>query len=491
MYALNSKLEVKAMTTSYQSPLGERYASEEMSSLFSSQHKHATWRRMWVALAQAEMELGLPITEEQIAELTANVDNIDFEKADEYEKQLRHDVMAHIHTYGDLCPKARPIIHLGATSCLITDNSDVVILRDALQIIQKKLVTVIKKLSDTARKYQNLPCLSFTHFQTAQPTTMGKRMSLWLQDFLLDLEDLEFRLQNLRLLGIKGATGTQASFLNLFEGDHEKVRKLEFLICQRLGFEKPFPVTGQTYSRKQDVQILQVLSGIATSAHKMATDLRLLAHMKEVEEPFSKNQIGSSAMPYKRNPMQSERICSIARYVMSLSENPTYTAATQWFERTLDDSANRRLCIPESFLAVDSILRLLINISADMVVYPKVIEKNLKRELPFLATENILMESVRKGADRQNIHELIRQHSVDVGKRIKEEGLDNDLIERIANDKNIPLNEEELGGCLEPQRYIGRAPQQVEEFLLNDIGDIMNRYQEIDIEKEACVTIKN
>jgi len=479
------------MTTSYQSPLGVRYASKEMNALFSSQNKHSTWRRMWVTLAQAEMELGLPISEEQIAELSNNIDNIDFDKVDEYERQLRHDVMAHIHAYGDQCPKARPIIHLGATSCLITDNSDIVILRDALHILQKKLVTVIKKLSDTAKKYQYLPCLSFTHFQPAQPTTLGKRMTLWLQDFLLDLGDLEFRLKNLRLLGIKGATGTQASFLNLFEGDHEKVCKLESLICQRLGFGKPFPVTGQTYSRKQDVQILQVLSGIATTAHKMATDLRLLAHMKEVEEPFSKNQIGSSAMPYKRNPMQSERICSLARFVISLSENPTYTAATQWFERTLDDSANRRLCIPESFLAVDSILLLLINISGDMVVYPKVIEKNLRQELPFLATENILMESVKKGADRQNIHERIRQHSIAVGKRIKEEGLDNDLIARIANDKDIPLNEEELGDCLEIHRYIGRAPQQVEEFLLNDIAEVMNRYQEVDIEKEAQVTIKN
>jgi adenylosuccinate lyase len=479
------------MTTSYQSPLGVRYASEEMNSLFSSQKRHSTWRKMWLALAQAEKDLGLPITQEQINELSANIDNIDFKKADEYELELKHDVMAHVHAYGDLCPKARPIIHLGATSCLITDNSDVLILREGLLSIRSKLVTVITKLSETAEKYMNLPCLAFTHFQTAQPTTLGKRISLWLQDFLLDLEDLEFRLQNLRLLGIKGATGTQASFLNLFDGDHEKVKKLESLFCQRLGFGKPFPLTGQTYTRKQDVQIIQVLSGIATSAHKMATDLRLLAHLKEVEEPFSNKQIGSSAMPYKRNPMQSERICSIARFVMSLSENPTYTAATQWFERTLDDSANRRLCIPESFLAVDSILRLLINISGNMVVYPKVIEKHLKEELPFLATENILMESVKKGADRQNIHERIRQHSISVSRRMKEEGLENDLIARITNDKEIPLSKEDLENCLEIQRYVGRAPEQLKEFLENDLSKILDCYKEVDIEKESQVLICN
>ena len=473
-------------TYRYQSPLGQRYASKQMNTIFSAQTKHTTWRRLWVELAQAEKELGLPITQEQIDELKAHMHDIDFAAAEQYERKLRHDVMAHIHAYGDQCPQARAIIHLGATSCLITDNADLIIMRDALKLIEQKLVTVIRQLATHADRYKSLPCLSFTHMQPAQPTTVGKRFCMWLQDFLLDLEELNHRVERLRFLGIKGATGTQASFLQLFDGDHEKVIKLEQLIAQRLGFNKLFSVSGQTYTRKQDAQILDLLAGIATSAHKMSTDLRLLAYMKEIEEPFEHHQVGSSAMPYKRNPMRNERICSLARYVMSLSENPKYTAATQWFERTLDDSANRRLCIPEAFLATDGILNLLINITHSMVVYPKVIEKNLQQELPFMATENILMACVKKGADRQAIHEILRQHSIEVGRAIKEDGAANDLLQRLAADPAIPCDETELNKLVNAEQFIGRAPEQVEGFLAGEVWPVLKQYDGTAQQVEIC-----
>ena len=403
----------------YQSPLSGRYASDEMSYIFSLQNRHSNWRKVWLALAKSEQALGLEITDEQISQLEKNVNNIDFKVVAGYEKELKHDVMAHIRAYADQCPAAAPIIHLGATSCLITDNADIIDIKAALNVLQQRLVTLINQLSGVAMEYKDLPCLAFTHFQAAQPTTVGKRMCLWLQDFLLDLNDLNYRLEKIQFLGLKGATGTQASFLELFNGDQEKVKKLEVKFAEYLDCKLIFPISGQTYSRKQDIQILDVLAGIATSAHKMATDIRLLAHLKEVEESFGKNQVGSSAMPYKRNPMKCERICGLSRLVIANAENPKYTAATQWFERTLDDSSNRRFSISEAFLLVDSILNLLINVTDGIVVYPKVIENHLKKELPFLATENILMEAVKKGCNRQDIHEKIREHSVKVSNNIK------------------------------------------------------------------------
>ncbi|MCL2623076.1 MAG: adenylosuccinate lyase [Planctomycetaceae bacterium] len=464
-------------TLSYDNPLIVRYASQEMSCLWGPQRKFSTWRRLWLALAEAEAELGLPITDAQIAELKAHLDDIDFDLAAEYEKKLRHDVMAHVHTYGDLCPTARGIIHLGATSCYVTDNTDVILLREAMQLIRRRLVTVIDRLAKFALQYRDLPCLAFTHLQPAQPTTVGKRACLWAYDLVLDLAELEHRMDTIRCRGIKGTTGTQASFLQLFNGDHAKVRDLEKLICQKIGFDEAFAVTGQTYPRKLDSQIIDVLSSIAQSAHKFATDLRILAHRKEMEEPFEKQQIGSSAMAYKRNPMRSERICSLARFVMSMPANCAATLAVQWFERTLDDSANRRLVLPQSFLALDAILILCQNVTEGMVVYPKVIERNLRAELPFMATENIMMAAVEAGGDRQELHERIRQHSQAAAAVVKGEGGDNDLIERLQNDPvfaAIDVNAE-----LEPHLYVGRAPEQVDEFIAEQVEPIRTKYAEI------------
>ncbi len=460
----------------YDNPLIARYASVEMSRLWGPQRKFGTWRRLWLALAEAEAELGLPVTAAQIAELKAHLDDIDFDVAAEYEKKLRHDVMAHVHTLGDLCPNARGIIHLGATSCYVTDNTDTILLREAMRIVRRRLVTVIDRLAKFAAGYRDLPCLGFTHLQPAQPTTVGKRACLWAYDFVLDLAELEHRVETIRCRGIKGTTGTQASFLKLFNGDHEKVRALEKLVCRKIGFDEAFAVTGQTYPRKLDSQVVDVLSSIAQSAHKFATDLRILAHRKEMEEPFEKNQIGSSAMAYKRNPMRSERVCSLARFVMSMPANCAATLATQWFERTLDDSANRRLVLPQSFLALDAILILCQNVTEGLVVYPKVIERNLRAELPFMATENIMMAAVEAGGDRQELHERIRQHSQAAAAVVKGEGGENDLIERLQNDPAfvaVDVNAE-----LEPRLYVGRAPEQVDEFIAEQIAPIRERYAE-------------
>ena len=458
----------------YDNPLIVRYASREMSELWGPQRKFSTWRKLWVALAEAESELGLAVTQEQIAELKSHIDDIDFEVAAEYEKKLRHDVMAHVHAYGDLCPTARGIIHLGATSCYVTDNTDAILLREGLRMIRKRLVAVIDRLATFAAENRDLPCLAFTHLQPAQPTTVGKRACLWAYDFVLDLAELEHRILNIRCRGIKGTTGTQASFLKLFDGNHDKVRALEKRICEKIGFEEAFAVTGQTYPRKMDSQVVDVLSSIAQSAHKWATDLRILAHRKEMEEPFEKNQIGSSAMAYKRNPMRSERICSLARFVMSLPANCAATLATQWFERTLDDSANRRLVLPQAFLAIDSILILCQNVAEGMVVYPKVIERNLRAELPFMATENIMMAAVEAGGDRQELHELIRQHSQAAAAVVKGQGGDNDLIERLQGDP--AFDKVNVDAELEPHLYVGRAPEQVDEFLAEQIEPIRKKY---------------
>ncbi len=459
----------------YENPLISRYASDEMSRLWGSQRKFSTWRRLWIALAEAEAELGLPITEEQLAELRANVDNIDFAAAAAHERRLRHDVMAHVHTYGDACPKARGIIHLGATSCFVTDNTDLLLIREALEMVRARLVAVIDRLANFAQQYRDLPCLAFTHLQPAQPTTVGKRACLWAYDLVLDLEEVEHRLDTLRLRGLKGTTGTQASFLNLFDGDHEKVRQLERRVCEKLGLPKSFAVTGQTYPRKVDSQILNTLSGIAQSASKAATDLRILQSRKEIEEPFEKEQIGSSAMAYKRNPMRSERICGLARFVSSLETSAAQTASTQWLERTLDDSANRRLTLPQAFLAVDAILILYQNVASGLVVYPKVIAKHLTEELPFMATENIMMEAVRqRGGDRQDLHERIRQHSHAAGRVVKEEGKPNDLLQRLAADEAFAGLD--FTATLEPSQYVGRAPQQVDEFIAEVVEPIRQRY---------------
>ena len=461
----------------YRNPLISRYASKEMSAIWSEQRKFSTWRRLWVALAEAEAEMGLPITEEQLNELRAHVDDIDFDLADAYEKKLRHDVMAHVHTYGDACPNARGIIHWGATSCYVTDNTDVILIRDSFRLILARLLDVMRTLAAAAQKYKDLPCLAFTHLQPAQPTTLGKRLCLWLYDLVMDLEDLEHRLSLLRTRGLKGTTGTQASFYSLFKNDGQKVRQLEALVDKKIGFEKSFAVTGQTYPRKLDSQVVDVLSGIAQSAHKMATDLRILAHRKECEEPFEKNQIGSSAMAYKRNPMRSERICSLARFVMSIQSSPAMTLSTQWFERTLDDSANRRLVIPQAFLAIDAILILYRNVIDGMVVYPKVIEKNLRAELPFMATENIMMAATAKGGDRQELHEHIRQHSQAASAVVKQEGGENDLMTRLASDPMF--DGVDLNAALEPSLYVGRAPQQVDEFLGEIMEPIFAKYQNV------------
>lgn len=453
------------MRNTYESPFNARYASSEMQALFSPDKKFRTWRRLWIALAEAEKELGLSITDEQLAELDQFKDEINYSVAEQYEKEVRHDVMAHVHAYGDQCPSAKGIIHLGATSCYVGDNTDIIIMHDALELIRQKLAAAISKLSDFAMEYRSMPTLGFTHFQPAQLVTVGKRASLWIQDLMIDLEDLEYVLFSMKLLGSKGTTGTQASFMSLFDDDGEKVRKLESLIAQKMGFDNVYAVSGQTYTRKQDSRVLNVLSGIAQSANKFSNDMRLLQSMKEMEEPFEKNQIGSSAMAYKRNPMRAERIGSLARYVMIDALNPAITASTQWFERTLDDSANKRISVPEAFLAVDAILNIYINITSGLVVYPKVIEKHVLEELPFMATENIMMEAVKKGGDRQALHERIRIHSMEAGMQVKIHGLKNDLIDRIAADPMFSLNKKELLDVMEPSKYTGRSAEQVAEYI--------------------------
>ncbi|MGA1847328.1 adenylosuccinate lyase [Deferribacter abyssi] len=458
-------------------PLTERYACKEIQYIFSPQKKFSTWRKLWIALAEAEKELGLPITEEQIKEMKSNINNIDFEYAKEMEKSLRHDVMAHVHTFGKIAPNAKPIIHLGATSAYVGDNCDLIVMKEALIHIRKKLVNLIYNLRNFALKYKHLPTLGFTHYQPAQLTTVGKRASLWLQDFMLDFDELEYLLQNLRFRGVKGTTGTQASFMKLFDNDSEKVKKLDEIVSKKMGFDKVLKITGQTYTRKQDTKVLSLLAKIAESAHKMATDIRLLQNLKEVEEPFEKKQIGSSAMAYKRNPMRSERVCALARHIITLSLNPYMTHAIQWFERTLDDSANRRITIPESFMGVDAILNLLINITDGLIVYEKMIEKHIKQELPFMATENIIMEAVKKGADRQEMHEIIRVHSMEAGKKIKLEGMENDLLERLIKDNRVPLDENEIKTLLDPKEFIGRAPEQVLEFINEEVDPIIEKYK--------------
>lgn len=462
----------------YESPLASRYASREMLYLFSPDKKFTTWRRLWIALARAERELGLPITQDQIDELEREKDNINYDLAQQKEKELRHDVMAHIHAYGAQCPNAMPILHLGATSCYVGDNTDVILMREGLCLVRDKLVRVLAHLGKFAAEYKAMPTLGYTHYQTAQMVTVGKRATLWMNELLQDLDEVEYRLSRLRLLGCKGTTGTQASFLELFGGDREKVWELDRKIAVEMGFaaDQVQPVAGQTYSRKVDAAILATLSGIAQSAHKFATDLRLLCHMKEIEEPFEAHQVGSSAMPYKRNPMRSERICALARYVLADSLNPAMTASVQWFERTLDDSANKRIAVPEAFLAVDAILNLYENVAANLVVYPKVIEKHIREELPFMATENILMDAVKAGGDRQALHERIRTHSLAAGRRVKEEGLDNDLLERIAADPAFGLSREEILRRLDPADYIGCCPEQVDRFLQQEVQPVLDRY---------------
>jgi adenylosuccinate lyase len=466
------------MKDRYESPLSSRYASGEMQRIFSPDKKFLTWHRLWIALARAEKELGLDITDEQIAEMELHAEEIDYAYAAEMEKKFRHDVMAHVHAFGRACPKARPIIHLGATSSYVGDNTDIIVMREGLELIREKLVKLISVLSAFAAKHKSLATLGFTHFQPAQLTTVGKRACLWINELVMDLEDLEHRLNSLRLLGSKGATGTQASFLALFDGDHEKCRTLETLIARELGFPSCVPVAGQTYSRKTDANVLSVLSGIAQSAGKFATDMRLLAHLKELEEPFESGQVGSSAMPYKRNPMRCERICALARYVIADAQNPALTSYSQWLERTLDDSANKRISVPEAFLATDAILNIYINVASGIKVYDRVIARHVSEELPFMATENIMMEAVKKGGDRQELHERIRLHSTAAGAAVKEQGLDNDLVSRIAADPLFALSEEEILSGLDPAAYVGRAPRQVEEFLSEDIAPLLARYKE-------------
>ena len=463
----------------YQSPLSERYASKEMQYIFSPDMKFRTWRKLWIALAETEKELGLNITDEQIEELKSHADDINYEVAKEREKIVRHDVMSHVYAYGQQCPKAKGIIHLGATSCYVGDNTDIIIMSEALKLVKKKLVNVIDELSRFADQYKSLPTLAFTHFQPAQPTTVGKRATLWMQEFTMDLADLDYVLGSLKLLGSKGTTGTQASFLELFEGDQEKIDKIDPMIAQKMGFEACYPVSGQTYSRKVDTRVMNVLAGIAASAHKFSNDIRLLQHLKEVEEPFEKTQIGSSAMAYKRNPMRSERIASLSRYVMVDALNPAITSATQWFERTLDDSANKRLSVPEGFLAIDGILDLCLNVVDGLVVYPKVIEKRLMSELPFMATENITMDAVKAGGDRQELHERIRELSMEAGRNVKEKGLDNNLLELIAQDDAFNLSLEDLQKTMDPSKYVGRSPEQVDAFLKNVIAPILEENKEL------------
>ncbi len=463
----------------YETPLGSRYASADMLYIFSPDFKFKTWRRLWIALAESEMELGLPITPEQVAELKEHADDINYEVAIQREKLVRHDVMSHVYAYGELCPTAKPIIHLGATSCYVGDNTDVITMTEALKLIRKKLVNLLNKLSDFALEYKDMPCLGFTHFQPAQPTTVGKRASLWLQDILMDYEQVTYQIGNMRLLGSKGTTGTQASFMELFDSDQEKIKLLDKKIAEKMGFSSCFPVSGQTYSRKLDYQVLSCLSGIAQSASKFSSDIRLLQHMKEIEEPFEKNQIGSSAMAYKRNPMRSERIASLSRYVITDALNPALTASTQWFERTLDDSANKRISVSEAFLAVDAVLELYINVVSGLVVYPKMIEKHLLAELPFMATENIMMEAVKRGGDRQELHEKIRVHSMEAGKVVKVEGGENDLLKRIAADPSFGMTLEDLESVMKPENFIGRAPQQTTEFIDEYIKPILDEHKDM------------
>ena len=463
----------------YTSPLSERYVSKEMQYIFSPDKKFRTWRKLWIALAETEKELGLDITDEQIEELKAHADDINYDVAKEREKVVRHDVMSHVYAYGKQCPKAKGIIHLGATSCYVGDNTDIILMSEALEIVRKKLINVIAELAKFADEHKNLPTLAFTHFQPAQPTTVGKRATLWMQEFMMDLEDLEYVKGSLKLLGSKGTTGTQASFLELFDGDQETIDKIDPMIAKKMGFETCYPVSGQTYSRKVDTRVVNVLAGIAASAHKMSNDIRLLQHLKEIEEPFEKTQIGSSAMAYKRNPMRSERIASLSRYVMVDAMNPAITSATQWFERTLDDSANKRLSVPEGFLAIDGILDLCLNVVDGLVVYPKVIEKRLMSELPFMATENIMMDAVKAGGDRQELHERIRELSMEAGRNVKEKGLDNNLLELIAADPAFNLSLEELQKTMDPAKYVGRAPVQVEAYLNNVVNPMLEANKEI------------
>ena len=466
-------------TDRYVSPLSERYASKEMQYIFSPDMKFRTWRKLWIALAETERELGLNITQEQIDEMKAHADDINYDVAKERERQVRHDVMSHVYAFGVQCPKAKGIIHLGATSCYVGDNTDIIVMTEALKLVRKKLVNVIAELSKFAAQYKDQPTLAFTHFQPAQPTTVGKRATLWTQEFLMDLEDLEYVLSTMKLLGSKGTTGTQASFLELFEGDQETIDKIDPMIAEKMGFRSCYPVSGQTYSRKVDTRVLNILAGIAASAHKMSNDIRLLQHLKEVEEPFEKSQIGSSAMAYKRNPMRSERIASLSRYVMIDALNPAITSATQWFERTLDDSANKRLSVPEGFLAIDGILDLCLNVVDGLVVYPKVIEKRLMSELPFMATENIMMDAVKAGGDRQELHERIRELSMEAGKTVKVEGKDNNLLELIAADPAFNLSLEDLQRSMDPKKYIGRAKEQTERFVNTVVQPILDSHKEL------------
>ena len=466
-------------TDRYQSPLSERYASKEMQYIFSPDMKFRTWRKLWIALAETEKELGLDITDEQIAELKAHQDDINYEVAKEREKVVRHDVMSHVYAYGVQCPKAKGIIHLGATSCYVGDNTDIIVMTEALKVVKKKLVNVIAQLGAFAEKYKELPTLAFTHFQPAQPTTVGKRATLWAQEFVMDLEDLEYVLSGMKLLGSKGTTGTQASFLELFDGDQETIDKIDPMIAEKMGFTACVAVSGQTYSRKTDTRVLNVLAGIAASAHKMSNDIRLLQHLKEVEEPFEKTQIGSSAMAYKRNPMRSERIASLSRYVLCDALNPAITSSCQWFERTLDDSANKRLSIPEGFLAIDGILDLCLNVTDGLKVYPKVIEKHLMAELPFMATENIMMDAVKAGGDRQELHERIRELSMEAGRNVKVEGKENNLLELIAADPAFNLSLEELQKTMDPAKYVGRAKEQTTAFLEKVVAPILESHKEL------------
>ena len=471
------------MKNTYESPLTSRYASREMQALFSPDKKFRTWRKLWVALAESQMELGLDISQDQVDELKKNQDNINYDIAQAREKEVRHDVMSHVYAYGVQCPKAAGIIHLGATSCFVGDNTDLIIDYEALALIKKRLVKLISILSRFADQYKDLPTLGFTHFQPAQPTTVGKRACLWIQDFIFDLESLEDFLQRRRLRGVKGTTGTQASFLELFDGDYEKVKRLDKMVAKKMGYDDVFAVTGQTYSRKFDSQLINILAGIAQSAAKFSNDIRLLQHLKEIEEPFEKNQIGSSAMAYKRNPMRSERIASLSRYIIADMINPAMTVSGQWFERTLDDSANRRISVPEAFLATDAVLNLCANVSDGLVVYPRVIEQRLMKELPFMATENIIMDAVKKGGDRQELHERIRLHSLAAARIVKEEGGENDLIDRIAGDPSFAISKEEILEVLRPDLYIGCAPMQVREFLENIVKPILDNEESIDMEQ--------
>ena len=461
------------MYTSYESPFCTRYASEEMQYICSADKKFKTWRRLWIALARAEHKLGLPVTAEQVAELEAHADEINYEVAEERERLVRHDVMSHVYAYGVQCPNAKGIIHLGATSCYVGDNTDIIVMRDALKVVRRKILNVLSNLAAFAEEYRSLPCLAYTHLQPAQLTTVGKRATLWMNELLYDLEEVDYRIGNLKLLGSKGTTGTQASFVELFEGDTAKIKQMDAYICEEMGFDGVVPVSGQTYSRKIDAAVIATLSGVAQSASKFSNDLRILQNFKEMEEPFEKNQIGSSAMPYKRNPMRSERITSLARYVIADSLNPAFTSATQWFERTLDDSANKRIAVAEGFLAVDAILNIMLNVTSGLVVYPKVVTARVMKELPFMATENIMMQAVKKGGDRQELHERLRQHSQAAARVVKEEGGENDLVERVAADPLFGLTKEEILAEMQPIRFVGRAPEQVEEFLRDNVKPIL------------------